>query len=284
MSDPTFNPDNDPILGHATLNLFQSAELMTNDLVFAADFLRHLRWAISYATPPDHALFPNVVAAHACFIRCHQGIQAAISLTLQGFYTEARTIIRSVYEAAGLARMLAHDTELADKWLHKNEWVPDRKSRAFIASFTGDTTGAAEYREWYARASSMAHPTALSTLPYLLDATGKPTPKLDPEVSPTTCASVFREIMIETAFVCFAFRNALVHENALPVEWYQRVAELARQATGAPLEHLNRDWATMEHQQQALRDAVLSDAQLSDHLRDDPNSWHNAVARSQGPD
>ncbi|MDJ0466806.1 hypothetical protein [Streptomyces sp. H27-C3] len=56
---------------------------------------------------------------------CEQ-LEAATVMLSYGFYGVVRNILRSVYESAGLGRTLAKDVDMADKWLRKNHWWPDR--------------------------------------------------------------------------------------------------------------------------------------------------------------
>lgn len=55
--------------------------------------------------------FPNNVAALGLLLRAYQGLQASATLCVMGFYIEAIAQTRVVYESAGLARTLAHQSD-----------------------------------------------------------------------------------------------------------------------------------------------------------------------------
>src|SRR5215467_11744278 len=80
---------------------------------------------------PWHDVFPNDLSATACFGRAYRQLRAAVTLLMSGYYTEARVILRSTYECAAAARMLAKDPQRAEKWLRKERWFPDREVRSW---------------------------------------------------------------------------------------------------------------------------------------------------------
>lgn len=88
---------------------------------------------ISASDPDEQHWFPNNMSALACLTRAFQGLQASAVLCVMGFYIEARAQLRVVYEAAGLARALAHKPDDAGKWLHDGHWKSDGWSRKFAA-------------------------------------------------------------------------------------------------------------------------------------------------------
>ncbi|NNG34923.1 hypothetical protein [Nakamurella aerolata] len=278
MSNPEEpRPEDDITIGPPLRCVEASIPVVGDIMAQIGRFLGLLRWAIEYAMPPKEAWFPNTIAAVACFSRAYQGLQASTWLALHGFYTEARIAIRSVYESAGLARMLAHDTELAEKWLHRGDWVPDRNSRSYADAMTG---GEGEtYREYYKRASTIAHPAAISTLPFVLTAAGEPNLTWGPAFDESSCLSVLKEIAIEAAFVCFAFRIAAVDEAAIDPAWLRDLADLSREVTGERLEHLDRDWDAMTSAYEEFRAHVQHDDALDATLEEHPNSMRNVRDR-----
>lgn len=269
--------EDDITIGSALKCIEPSFSIASEPIAQIGKFLYLLRWAIEHALPPKDAWFPNTIAAVACFARSYQGLQASAWLALHGFYTEARITIRSVYESAGLARMLAHDTQLAEKWVHEAEWVPDRKSRAYADAMTDD--GGTPHREYYRRASSIAHPSALSTLPFLMTAMGEPNLTWGPVFNQAQCLDTLREVAVEASFVCFAFRIAVVDETLIDPEWLKELFELSREVTGEALEHLDRDWDGMRSTYDDFRKHIAHDDALDEFLESHPNSVQNIRAR-----
>lgn len=236
------------------------------------------------ATPnPDH-WFPNNIAAHACLLRAYQGLQAAACLCVLGFYTESLATIRVVYEAAGLARALAHKTEDAEKWLHHDHWKNDGFSRKFAKEMTASSADAGvAYQEFYERASQYAHPMARSVLPFLFGANGDSYGmRLYPELDGDQFKSVAREITVEALFVGFALKNAAAEVEALPPEWLQRLAAAAERITGTPVADARRDWKEFERRHDLLQGKIRHDEDLEEALDSDPDSLRNRKRRHGG--
>ncbi len=255
-----------------------SIPAVESQLAQITDFMRLMREVLEYARPPERAMFPNTVAAVSCFIRALNGLQASVLLCLSGFYTESQAAVRGVYESAGLGRMLAHDSPMAERWLHQGTWVPDRSSRAFIGSLIAEG-GEDVYREYYRNASALAHPTALSTLPYVFNSDGEYHPVWEPVLDITRCQAIMREIVVEAAFVCFAIRMAAVDEEAMDPTWLRNLSDLAREVTGQEMPHLDRDWTARQIQFDLFRSKIRHDSELDEALESDPNSYRNIVRR-----
>lgn len=271
--------EEDIVVGAAFRTLDSTMTAPINGIMInLSKFLHLLRWAIDTAMPPADALFPNTVSAVACLARAYHGLQASAWLCLAGFYLEARTMVRGVYESAGLGRMLAKDSEKAQKWLHEGEWVPDRNSRAYVAAMT-DEDSVAPYREYYRRASKVAHPTAMSTLHYAFKPDGTSALTFGPDFDAQRCVDTLREIVIEAAFVCFAFRNALVDENAFSPDWLREVFELSREVTGMGMSHLDRDWDQMNADFGHFQTAIRYSSELDEVIDSHPNSYRNIQNR-----
>lgn len=82
---------------------------------------------------PWRDAFPNDISALACLGRSYRQLRAAVTLMMNGYCTEARVILRSVYGNAAVARMLARDPQKAEKWLRKQHWYPDREVRSWFS-------------------------------------------------------------------------------------------------------------------------------------------------------
>ena len=91
---------------------------------------------------------PHTIAAVACLASAFRGLRAATLSALSGCPTEARAIVRRTHEAAAPAHMLAHEAALAEKWLRKGAWFPDREVRDWFgvrAAPDGERTGHQEH-------------------------------------------------------------------------------------------------------------------------------------------
>lgn len=232
------------------------------------------------ATDPA-ARFPNNTAALAGLIRAYQGLQAAAHLAVLGYYTEARAMIRGVYESAGLARMFSRDSALAEKWLRKGDYVPDRTSREFAEALAGgDPKARIPHQQYYKTASANAHPSAFSTMPYVLDADGNWRPKLYPEFDEKEFSYLAFELTAEVIFVCYCLRNALVNPAFL-APWLDALDEFHRAFTGEPLTHLNEGREERDALHDKLVQYILPDDQLKNFLTANPNSFDNIRARAE---
>jgi len=241
-----------------------------------------IEFGLNRASEADkQALFSNVVAGLSGLIRASQGLQAAAMLAVFGFYTEARATIRGVYESAGVARMLAHDPEVSEKWMRKNEWIPDRRSREFAAAMAGgDEDAKIPHQEYYKRASASAHPSALTTLPYMFDSNGNIRAMLYPEFNADLFISLSNEITVEALFVAYCFKNALADPDMMPPDWYRALAQHAREFSGLPLDHLEDDWEERERRFRSLHSQVRPAEEIDDFLRAHPNSAYNLKQRA----
>jgi hypothetical protein len=201
----------------------------------------------------------NELAAVAGISRAVHTVRAAATLCLHGFYTESRVMIRTAYESAALARTLAHDQELADRWLRKSAVVPDRISRDYAKAMSPDADGDAAHRDFYKQASMMAHPSAQSTVPYVVPTEGPVAPRTFPTFDAAECKATMREIVAEAALVGYCFRNSFAVREAAPPAWWRRLAELADDLTGGQLADLQQDWAERERRHHDLFPAAPVD-------------------------
>jgi len=194
----------------------------------------------------------NELAAVAGIARAIHTIRAAATLCLHGFYTESRVMMRTAYESAALARTLAHDHKLADRWLRKSAVVPDRISRDYARAMSPDAHGDIAHREYYKQASMMAHPAAQSTIPYIVPKEGPVAPRTFPTFDAAECQTTMREIVAEAALVGYCFRNSFAVREAVPPAWWRRLAELANDLCDGQLADLQQDWAERERRHRDL--------------------------------
>lgn len=231
--------------------------------------------AATYGSPPHH-WFPNNFAATGLFTRAYQGLQAAANLCALGFYVEAKATLRGVYESAGLARTLAHKPDLAERWLHQNEWFKDNVSRQFVQ---GASQQRVPHSDLYRHMSQHAHPKAVSTFDFVftrdLEYRPSPYPDFDAE-SFEECA---RYITAVALFVAWAFRNAAAHVDNIPSWWRQQLTELSEKITGEPHNHLDKDWDAQQKRYETLAAQVRHADELDDALDADPNSTRNKLRR-----
>ncbi|WP_280442935.1 hypothetical protein [Nocardia brasiliensis] len=234
-------------------------------------------------TPDPAQWFPNNITAHAALVRSYQGLQAAANLCALGFYVESYSTLRGVYEAAGLARALAHKTDVAERWVRAGDWVKDKFSRDFVREINpdfADEDTPLPHWEMYQRLSKFAHPMAKSTLRFNFDRDGKYSPHLYPEVDEEEFREVAVMITLVAIFVAYALRNAAADFEAIPGWWHEQLAAVTREFTGEPMGHLNQDWAEHQTRFEALQAAIRPDAELRDTLRADPNSLQNLRSRT----
>jgi hypothetical protein len=225
---------------------------------------------------PFEETFENELAAAVVLARGYRQLQAAWVVTSHGFLAEARNLLRSVYESAGLARVLAKEPKLADEWVREGKWVPDGRVRQWLGDVRHDAPEeVGKYQDLYAEASAWAHPTAKSCMCQLSVEEDhfylSPSISFDEEASRGTVA-----LLAATAlFACFAFRNAVVDERAIDPAWRKDLYDLAREASADPMPHLDRDWAA----ENAHYDAVMANLRdrryLNGQLRTHPRAYAN---------
>ncbi|MEV0536205.1 hypothetical protein [Kitasatospora sp. NPDC050463] len=239
-----------------------------------------MSWAIgAVAKVQSDIAMPNDTAAAAAFGRCFWQLRAALVLAEQGFNSEVRNIIRSVYESAGTGRMLAKEAAQAEQWLRKGEWWPERKVRDWLRTARNESEeGVKIYTNFYRLASAWAHPTAESCMGLMVDDGTTISPM--PEIAYNAEASrqAVREITLATVFACFALKNAVVDESVLDPNWRQELSQLARDLSGEPMEHLDRDWQAEQERFKVLLAKVRSADTLDEALRNHPRSFHNLNA------
>ena len=232
--------------------------------------------------PEWDRVFANDLSALACLGRAYRQLRAAAALAHLGYYAEVRLILRAVYESAALSRMIAKEPALAEKWLRKEHWFPDREVRSWMSGRRNDLGNSEEimkdYSKFYRTMSAWSHPTAISCMEIVKPQPEHPNrPGLN--LNSTFDESVFRMCVIEVAstamFACFAFRNAVVDERAIDPDWRRRLYEVSATLVGHEMPHLQRDWDEERRQYDRLKTRVQTADRIAERLRDDPLSWRN---------
>lgn len=221
----------------------------------------------------------NEVASVTAFTRAFSAIRAATVVAVHGYYIDARALVRTVYESAGLARMLAKLPDKAEKWLVKGDWFPDRIVRDYIESQLAPV-GGSPYQAFYKMSSANAHPTA-NTSAYLVfeHESVRLRPKLNPQFNADYAIRTLHEIAGVTLFTLFAMRRAIASSDFLPVWWLQGLAQLANDVHDADWSHLEQDWKAQNERYAKLNAATVPAERLDEYLRLHPNSFSNIDKR-----
>lgn len=263
---------------HLALTL-PSARPVLGNIAIALDLIAHPLTQIRLRVAGP--MTPNELATVACLSSAFRGLRASTLLALSGYSTEARTVLRRTYEAAALARMLAHEPVLAEQWLREAQWFPDRKVRKWFGVQAAPGEERTGYQEHYRYSSAFAHPTVRSTFPLLLTDGESIFPALRTLQDPTGALMALREVMAEAVFVCFAVRNAMVDPALLSPPWHQSLSDLT-QAVGLVLPEVQRHWQETDMTFDRLMESVVPVDELDDVLRADPNSYANVRRRASG--
>lgn len=244
---------------------------------------RLFHWALqNYMSVSSDALLPNDTAAAACFGRCFWQLRGALAMAEQGLNAEARNLLRSAYESAGLGRILARDAADAEDWRANPKRWPHRRVRRWIdeSEHIPDAAGQ-DYADFYRLASAWAHPTAESCMPVMIDDGTSVSPSVRITFDEDASRQAVLEITLATVFTCFAIKNALIDETVVDPRWFEDLVGLARELTGEPLQHLNRDWEAerAKFDEFVRRIHSAGDAQVV--LANHPQSFQNLAKTEQ---
>jgi len=264
-------------------NIAPSLPVVAEDAARLRELVELVEVGLRWASAQMRGDIPTELAAVAGLARAVQGVRAAAMLCMHGFYTESRVMIRSAYEAAALARTLAHDGPTAERWLRKAAVVPDKVSRDYAKAMSPEGDGDVAHREYYKRASTMAHPAAVSTLPYVFPKTGPAGPQMTPAFDEAECRVVMREVVAEASLIGYTFRNSFARREDVPVAWRRRLAELSAELVGGDLADLEQDWDERERRHAQMCEQILTDAEATELTRAHPNSAEHRYRRSQEP-
>ncbi len=242
-------------------------------------------WAIQavvVASPQrlEHT-FPNDLSALLCFGRAFRQCRAATLLSMFGYQTEALATLRGAYEAASLGRMLSKEPELARRWLHEHEWVPDRKVRSRIDNFlepgSSQTFGAA-----YRLLSAATHPTSRAALALcdVDDAADTWRVRLSSTFDRSVLSVSLDFVVATVGFVCAAITNAAASADVIPVpirQAFRRVLTYAANMSGLELSDdvRNPNWDEAQTRHDAYLGRVRAAADLEAELDSNPSSWRN---------
>lgn len=220
----------------------------------------------------------NTFASVLCLRRAAEQCAASLFLLGLGVVSEVPLLLRGAYESAGLARMLAHSPEDAERWLKDETWVPDRRVRQWLRDAQGDDF-ADDYRTAYATYSDMAHTTLVSCTVFLEEVEGSgervsicPTGAIPANVDAT---GYLNGLAATGLFVFFCMRNATVDERVIPGVLREEAQQLAEALTRQPAPHLDRDWHREDEWLSRLVDDVPEVDDLDARLTNDPMSFDN---------
>jgi hypothetical protein len=271
----------DHLIGGHQAHVEAAQQVLRDTIERLYECLDLLAWALESGSDSSRVSpFANDLGALACFTRAYRGLRASTSLCMLGYYVDAEAAIRTVYEAAGLGRMLAKEPDLADKWLRKEVWVPDKDVRTFIEAQVLLEDEESPYQRFYKWASGSAHPSARSTLPLVFDSEGEIAVQLEPRFEELKCQTVGRQIAAVAVFTCFALQRAAVDVTVFPAAWRQELARLARLVLDNDMPHLDHDWEAEDKQHRAMLDAILPIEELQQVIQSHPNSQVNVRKRA----
>lgn len=225
---------------------------------------------------PFEETFENDLAATVALARSYRQLQAAWVVTSHGFLAETRNLLRAVYESAGLARVLAKEPKLAERWIREGKWFPDVRVRQWLSDVRRDSPEEVDkYQHFYTEASAWAHPTAESCMGQI--SVEEDHFYLNPTITfdEKACQETVALIASTALFACFAFRNAVVDERAIDPTWRKDMYDLAREMSNESMPHLDRDWEA----ENAHYDAVMANLRdrryLNGQLRTHPRAYAN---------
>lgn len=264
--DPLADGDNEHLAA-----FYEAAEEMI-PFVYRGLFL--LRSMMASRPPRLDEVQVNDFAAMACFARLYRQLRAATLLVAMGYYSEVATVLRGVYETGALGRYLAKQPDEAEKWLKKQEWIPDRKVR----QWWGDNDRM--YATWYRFYSNRTHPTARACAPLLHIGEEQVTTKFSTVFDNDAVEGCLLEVAWASLWACFSLQNAAARVDILPPSWRREVAEFAndlgvvmeaRTGVRPDFSHLERGWEKDEEIWagfvQRLANASNVDKILDEHPR-----------------
>lgn len=233
------------------------------------------RYLLDLARRPWEETRSNDLSASACFTRAYRAVRGATLLCVFGYYDEVPTVLREAYESAAMARYLARQPEIADKWLNTGDWIPDKRVRDWF----GDTDRI--YAERYSGLSKRSHPTAAACLQLLDPDEEGYALRFGSRFDKARFEDSLHEILATMIWVIFALKNAVVDEDLLPPEWREGAVEWAKSAgevlsayTGVAItfDHLDHDWDKIRADYEKLVSKVLDAEQLAEVLAEHPYS------------
>lgn len=207
--------------------------------------------------------------------RALSALKAAVALAVAGYYTEVEVLLRSAYESASLGRMLAKEPGLADEWLTKNTWVPDRRVRRWIEERRGDGSSIA-FADYYRQASNATHPTANAALRSVRSDEEAWELGLVPEFEEQTVMTLLGMCASATAFVCSALRNSAAEDEALMPglgPWIKDIVDRIGNRLEGEGSRDSTDWEEVERRRVELVERARPTVELDKELNSNPMSW-----------
>lgn len=234
---------------------------------------------------PADGKYANSTACLAALARGYHDSLAAMDLCYFSQYVQARGLLRSIHEAASIARTFAHSPKIAEQWM-QGKWQPDEKARQFVANvmFADEppeeqSQAKAGYDETYRRLSSWTHITTASTLEYLEDLPdGGYQVQIWPEYDEDDLESTLDALELEVLYLTFAARNSMIYNPAaLPSEWYTTLEEIA--ARIAPqYTPSGADWDLHDSIRQRILANLKQNSLLKRDLKKSPDSYANLAS------
>jgi hypothetical protein len=257
-------------------------EQETSDLGEAVSLISDL---IDYAsTVPAEDKFANWTAALAAFTRGVHDLQAAVTLCSFHYYPQALSLLRSVHEAAGIGRTMAHSPRMAAQWM-AGEWQSDHKSRQFVANVMQKDSSPAErsetvsaYEQTYSWLSEWAHVTKGSAAyEYLRDIPEGYAVRLHARFDEEYLRATLFYITGEALFFAYAVKNAAPGVEIFPSEWLEALDALGKRLAGDYAQSPVTDWEEHRREHEKLHANLRNNSELKSHLKRNPNAVENLL-------
>jgi len=264
---------------------YDRAADIINEFSEFTTLMHMIKWVLeTQAAVGADGKFSNTTAALASFTRAFHDIQGAISLCQVHSYPQALALTRSIYEAAGIGRTMAHSFKIAEKWL-QGQWQPDAKARQFVRNVmyrdddTADVEDAvASYSDSYELLSRWAHVTATSALsPYMEDTGDGYALMLYPKFNERMLRFTLNTILHQTLFLAYAIRNATSRLEALGADWLQTLDAIGTQVTGSYTQKLEVDYEALEERRQNIVSNLRNSSEHKRAMKHEPNSIDNLL-------
>jgi hypothetical protein len=203
------------------------------------------------------------LSALTCLGRAYRQVRGAALLAHFGYYQETQALLRGAVEAGGLARILAHDPAMSERWLRKGDWFPDRTVRQQLSAEHAHVSA-----KFYSDLSKWTHPTAEPCLMGLIEREGGYEVMLTSRFDADGFEFCLRLVLTVTVWLCFAFRNSVANPLVLPPEWLQELADLAHDANPeGDWSHVQRMKDAVEQRWRSIAEKTGTDVDLESALR-----------------
>ena len=264
---------------------YDRASEIINEFSEFTTLMQMIQWVLeTQAAMESDGKFSNTTAALAAFTRAFHDIQGAISLCQVHSYPQALALTRSVYEAAGIGRTMAHSFKIADKWL-LGQWQPDAKARQFVRNVmyrdedpTDVEDAVSSYADSYELLSRWAHVTATSALsPYIEDTENGYALVLYPQFDEQMLRFTLNTILHQTIFLAYAIRNATARLEALGAEWLQTLDAISKQVLGSYAQELEIDYEALDQRRQNIVTNLRNSSEHKRAMKHESNAIDNLL-------